>query len=178
MHDIASNQSIWLCLQWLLQWRSNQQQSPAFDACVAATALGVANLVASCGMRALQAPGVKAVLACIAHSASAALVMRSLLASRFCRDAPGIASPPFNIQLCSKSPMAAYSTNPLVLSECGITGLSFHWRLERLFAHKWQPCSMGPCHVSLAHWGASSTSKRPPASALVVVLCCVWMHRK
>ena len=81
-------------MQWLLQWRSSQHQDPAFDACIAATALGVANLVASCGVRALQALGVKAVLACIAHSASAALIMRSLLASRLCRDAPGIASPP------------------------------------------------------------------------------------
>ena len=80
-------------MQWLLQWRSSQQQNPAFDACIAATALGVADLVASCGLRALRTPGLKAVLACIAHSASAALIMQGLLASRHCRDAPGAILP-------------------------------------------------------------------------------------
>lgn len=77
-------------VQWLLQWRSSQPQDAAFDACISATTVAVANAVASHGLRALQAPSVKAGIACIAHKENAALILRSLLqCPQLCKDAAG-----------------------------------------------------------------------------------------
>ena len=77
-------------VQWLLQWRSSQPQDAAFDGCISATTVAVADAIASHGLRALQAPSVMAGIACIAHKENAALVLRSLLqCPQLCKDAAG-----------------------------------------------------------------------------------------
>ena len=77
------------CMQWLHKLRSSQQQDPAFDACVAVTCEAVLEAVSCHGLRALQATKVAAAIACIAHRFNAARIMRTLLASQHCKDAPG-----------------------------------------------------------------------------------------
>lgn len=76
-------------MQWLHKLRSSQQQDPAFDACVSATCAAVVAAVTCHGLRALQAAKVAAAVACIAHRYNAALIMKTLLADRHCKDAPG-----------------------------------------------------------------------------------------
>lgn len=76
-------------MQWLQRLQSNQSEDPAFDACVAATCSSVAGTVASHGLRVLQTDNMAAAIACIAHRANVNLIMRSLLASQYCKDTAG-----------------------------------------------------------------------------------------
>ncbi len=69
--------------------RSSQPQDPAFDACVSATCAAVLTAVSCHGLRALQATDVAAAIACIAHRSNAALILKTMLASQHCKDAPG-----------------------------------------------------------------------------------------
>ena len=76
-------------MQWLQKLRSSQPQDPALDACVSATCAAVMQAVTCHGPRAVRAAKVAIAIACVAQRSNAALVMRSLLASQHCKDAPG-----------------------------------------------------------------------------------------